>query len=149
MTPETPEQSPVERIKSQSDYLRGRIAAELAEPTDRFSDDTSQLLKHHGIYQQDDRDRRQHLGLPGKPSESGRAYSFMVRTAITGGRLTSEQFLAELDLADEFGNGAYESPAARICNSMASPSGTWRPCCGGSTMPASRPLGQPATCCET
>ena len=105
MTPEIPQPSPVEQIKSQSDYLRGRIAAELAETTDRFSDDTAQLLKLHGVYQQDDRDRRQHLGLPGKPSESGRVYSFMVRTAIAGGRLTSEQFLAELDLADEFGNG--------------------------------------------
>ena len=103
--PETPQPSPVERIKSQSDYLRGRIAAELVETTNHFSDDTAQLLKYHGIYQQDDRDRRQHLGLPGKPSEPNKAYSFMVRTAIPGGRLSSEQFLAELDLADEFGNG--------------------------------------------
>ena len=29
----------------------------------------------------------------------------MVRTAIPGGRLRSDQLLAELDLCDEFGNG--------------------------------------------
>src|SRR5262249_48341807 len=31
-------------------------------------------------------------------------FSFMVRTAIPGGRLTSDQMLAELDLCDEVGN---------------------------------------------
>ncbi len=31
-------------------------------------------------------------------------YSFMVRTKIPGGKLTSAQLLAELDLCDELGN---------------------------------------------
>src|SRR5690606_31661925 len=54
-----------------------------------------QLLKHHGTYQQHNRDER----------GSGKSYMFMVRSAIPGGKLTSEQLLAELDLCDEVGNG--------------------------------------------
>ena len=104
MTPDSPELSPLERIKSQSDYLRGRIAVELANDADHFSDESAQLLKLHGIYQQIDRDRRQYLGRPDKPAD-GKDYSFMVRTAIPGGRLRSDQLLAELDLCDEVGNG--------------------------------------------
>jgi sulfite reductase (ferredoxin) len=95
--------NPVEVLKAQSNYLRGQIAQELADPGDEFSHDSNVLLKHHGTYQQDDRDlraaRRGEEG--GKP---GRAYSMMVRTKIPGGRLTSEQLLAELDLCDELGN---------------------------------------------
>ena len=78
--------SPLESIKTRSDYLRGRIAAELADGADHFSDDTVQLLKHHGIYQQDDRDKRQYLGCPGRQAD--KVYSFMVRTAVPGGRLS-------------------------------------------------------------
>ncbi len=88
MTSEPSQLSPLERIKSQSDYLRGGIVAELADAADHFSDSSAQLLKLHGIHQQDDRDRRRHLGGPGGPPDA-RAYSFMVRTAIPGGRLRS------------------------------------------------------------
>ena len=104
MTAESPQLSPLERIKSQSDYLRGGIAAELADAADHFSDASAQLLKLHGIHQQDDRDRRRHLGGPGGPPDA-RAYSFMIRTAIPGGRLRTDQLLAELDLCDEVGSG--------------------------------------------
>ena len=54
--------SPIEKIKAESNYLRGKIAAELSQPTDHFTTETAQLLKHHGMYQQDDRDRRVLLG---------------------------------------------------------------------------------------
>jgi sulfite reductase (ferredoxin) len=87
--------SPVEHIKTESNYLRGQIAAELVDGTDQFSKDTGQLIKHHGFYQQDNRDDRK---------KDGKHFSFMVRTAIPGGKLTSEQLLAELDLCDEVGN---------------------------------------------
>jgi sulfite reductase (ferredoxin) len=97
------EPSPLERIKAQSNYLRGRIAEELAGPGDHFSDETAQLLKHHGMYQQDDRDRRQRLGDHG--TKPPRAYSLMVRTVVPGGWLTSEQLLAHLDLCDELAAG--------------------------------------------
>ena len=95
--------SPVEGIKAASDYLRGRIAEELANTADHFSDETAQLLKNHGVYQQDDRDRRHHLGDPG--SKTRKTYIMMVRTGVPGGRLSSGQLQAHLDLCDELGNG--------------------------------------------
>ena len=56
-----------------------------------FSKDSSQLLKHHGTYQQDDRDER---AAARKAGDGGKAYSFMVRTRVPGGKLTSRQLLA-------------------------------------------------------
>ncbi len=96
--------SPVEVFKIQSNYLRGDISPELRDGHDFFGKSSIQLLKHHGTYQQDDRDARAAgRGEPGKV-KPGKAYSFMVRTKIPGGKLTSEQLLAELDLCDEVGN---------------------------------------------
>ena len=94
--------SPVERIKAESHYLRGSIPEELAQSTDAFSKDAVQLLKHHGIYQQDDRDARKAARAAGKP---GKHYIMMVRTAIPGGIMTADQLLAEIELGDLLGNG--------------------------------------------
>jgi len=95
--------SPVEAVKAQSNYLRGQIAAELAQPTDHFSTETAHLIKHHGMYQQDDRDHRALLGdLHHKKQKH---YQFMVRTGVPGGRLTSQQLLAHIELAEKYGNG--------------------------------------------
>jgi sulfite reductase (ferredoxin) len=94
--------SSVEKIKLASNYLRGTIAEELANGQDTFADETSQLLKHHGMYQQDDRDRRNARGPDGQ--KLGKAYSLMVRAKIPGGKLTSEQLLAQLDLCDTIGD---------------------------------------------
>lgn len=48
-----------ERIKRESNYLRGTIAEGLKDPiTGAISPDDNQLLKFHGSYQQDDRDVR-------------------------------------------------------------------------------------------
>jgi sulfite reductase (ferredoxin) len=87
--------SPVEGIKTASNYLRGDIAQELVDGADHVGKESIQLLKHHGTYQQDNRDDR---------GGDGKSYSFMVRSAIPGGKLTSDQLLAELDLCDEVGN---------------------------------------------
>jgi sulfite reductase (ferredoxin) len=92
--------SPVEGIKEQSVYLRGTIAEELVDGNDFFSSDSTQLLKHHGTYQQDDRDRRAEARALGRD----KAYMMMVRSKIPGGKLTHQQLLAELDLCDEIGN---------------------------------------------
>ncbi|MCG8449318.1 MAG: NADPH-dependent assimilatory sulfite reductase hemoprotein subunit [Pirellulales bacterium] len=89
-----PKVSAVETFKQESSYLRGPIPEELADKNDFFGKASIQLLKHHGTYQQDNRDTR----------KQGKSYSFMVRTAIPGGKLTSAQLLAELDLCDELGN---------------------------------------------
>jgi sulfite reductase (ferredoxin) len=96
MSEETTEKlSPVEHIKQESNYLRGPIAEELVDGTDHFGKESIQLLKHHGMYQQDNRDDRK---------KDGKSYSFMVRTAIPGGIISSAQLLAEMDLCDEVGN---------------------------------------------
>ena len=73
--------SPVEGIKTESHYLRGPIPTELVDENDFFGKESIQLLKHHGTYQQDNRDDR---------GGEGKSYSFMVRSAIPGGKLTSD-----------------------------------------------------------
>jgi sulfite reductase (ferredoxin) len=99
-----PKLSPVEAIKQQSAGLRGEIPLELRDGNDSFGKASVQLLKHHGTYQQDDRDARAAGRTVGHTGKSPKAYSFMVRTKIPGGKLTSEQLLAEIDLCDEVGN---------------------------------------------
>jgi sulfite reductase (ferredoxin) len=94
--------TPVEVFKAESNYLRGEIAEELVDENDFFGKASIQLLKHHGTYQQDNRDVRGVKDAAGKPQKS---YMFMVRTKIPGGRITSEQLLAELDLCEEVANG--------------------------------------------
>src|ERR1700682_5542511 len=96
--------SPVETFKIESNYLRGDIAEELADGNDHFGKASIQLLKNHGTYQQDDRDARAAGRVEGHKGKSPKAYSFMVRTRVPGGKLTSDQLLAELDLCDEVGN---------------------------------------------
>lgn len=92
----------MEKIKAESDHLRGQIAEELADATDAFTGDTAQLIKHHGMYQQDDRDQRKAHAVEGQ--KSSKAYSLMVRVKVPGGRLSAEQLLAQLDLCGELGN---------------------------------------------
>ncbi|MHB8865169.1 MAG: NADPH-dependent assimilatory sulfite reductase hemoprotein subunit [Pirellulaceae bacterium] len=94
--------SPTEEMKAASRLLRGEIAAELAEDSAQFTSASSQLLKHHGTYQQDNRDERMSARAAG---EAGKRMMLMVRTRVPGGRLTGAQLLAELDLCDRFGNG--------------------------------------------
>ncbi|MEZ4866461.1 MAG: NADPH-dependent assimilatory sulfite reductase hemoprotein subunit [Caldilineaceae bacterium] len=86
----------VETIKAESNALRSTLAIELQEPTPQFADDTWQILKFHGIYQQHDRDIR---------GKKNRVYNFMVRSKLPGGRLTAQQYLVHDALADQFGQG--------------------------------------------
>ncbi len=95
-------ESKVEKIKKASHHLRGTIAEELAQPTSHFADDTTQLLKFHGTYQQDDRDERRDRRARGEEE----AYSFMIRCAIPGGVLSADQYLALDELADRYAGGA-------------------------------------------
>jgi sulfite reductase (ferredoxin) len=98
-----PKLSKEEFLKEGSHQLRGTIAQELAEGTDSFVEDNAKLLKHHGTYQQDDKDHRKDKNVDG--TRKGKAYMFMVRTRVPGGKVTAEQFLTELDLCDRYGNG--------------------------------------------
>ncbi len=92
--------SPVEKIKAESNYLKGSILPELSDGNDHFSKDSIQLLKHHGTYQQDDRDQRAAARVAGK----GKSFMFMVRSRIPGGKLTSAQMLEQIAMCDELGN---------------------------------------------
>ena len=96
-----PKPSAVEGFKADSNYLLEPIGEDLVDGNDFFGKASIQLLKHHGVYQQDNRDDR---GASKAGAKSGKSYAFMVRSAIPGGKLTSDQLLAELDLCDEVGN---------------------------------------------
>ncbi|MEM7673532.1 MAG: NADPH-dependent assimilatory sulfite reductase hemoprotein subunit [Verrucomicrobiota bacterium] len=91
-----------EGLKTQSNYLRGTILEGLADPiTGAVSDDDTQLMKFHGIYQQDDRDLRNER----RKRKLDKAYSFMIRVRVPGGVSTAEQYLAMDEIADEYANG--------------------------------------------
>lgn len=92
-----------EIVKESSNFLRGTIADELARDTPKFGSDDVGLLKFHGTYQQDERDARKQR--EGGADKAGRSYIFMIRTKVPGGKLTAEQFLTELSLAERLGNG--------------------------------------------
>ncbi len=48
-----------ERIKIESNFLRGKLVEGINDATTgSFPSDEVQLVKFHGLYQQDDRDRR-------------------------------------------------------------------------------------------
>ncbi len=91
----------VEALKRDSHGLRGTLPEELAAPTDHFGEGSVQLLKFHGIYQQDDRDARKGARETG----AGKDYSFMIRTKSPGGFLPADFYRAVDRLTDEFGNG--------------------------------------------
>jgi len=93
--------SPIEGIKTQSQFLRGDIPDELANDSDHFGKASIQLLKFHGTYEQDDRDFRMQARQEGQ--KAAKRYIYMVRTRIPGGRLTADQLLAHLDLGDDLG----------------------------------------------
>jgi sulfite reductase (NADPH) hemoprotein beta-component len=95
-----------EGIKAESHLLRGTIAQDLADTsTGAISEPNSQLTKFHGLYLQDDRDQRLTLKKAGKE----KAYIFMLRLRLPGGRATPQQWLV-LDAASE----KFASPSLRI-----------------------------------
>lgn len=96
---DNPPASSAETIKTASNGLRGAIAGEFAEDKSDFSEESVILLKHHGTYQQDNRDIRNERKKAGQPWD----YKFMVRTKFPGGRLTAEQHLICDDLATRYG----------------------------------------------
>jgi len=99
---ETQNLSSTERIKQQSDGLRGTIKQSLAnEITGAISEDDQALVKFHGMYQQDDRDRRDERA----EKKLERLYSFMIRLRLAGGFLTPQQWIATHNIAGENSTG--------------------------------------------
>jgi sulfite reductase (ferredoxin) len=102
VAPPEPKLSPVEKIKAEGHFLRGTIAEEFADPNlDHLSEPNKQLIKFHGSYQQEDRDARKRRDKPGV----GKAYMFMVRLKLPGGKLTADQYLTMDDLTGRYANG--------------------------------------------
>ena len=95
--------SDVERIKAESQGLRGTLRESLRNPvTGALAEDDVQVIKFHGIYQQDDRElraERHHQKL--EP-----LYQFMARLRLPGGVLSGAQWLALSDIARTYGNAS-------------------------------------------
>lgn len=95
------EWSRAEQLKGASRHLRGSITAELQEPTRLFSEDAIQILKFHGVYQQDDRDRRKEARALGLDKH----HMMMIRTRVPGGVVSPSSYLAHDAIAGDIGNG--------------------------------------------
>jgi sulfite reductase (NADPH) hemoprotein beta-component len=94
--------SDVERIKEESDYLRGTLAESMLDSLSAgISDDDNRLMKHHGSYLQDDRDLRNER----QKQKLEPAYQFMLRVRLPGGVATPNQWLTMDDLSQKYGNG--------------------------------------------
>jgi sulfite reductase (NADPH) hemoprotein beta-component len=94
-TAEAPKLTRNEGLKETHTLLAGHIPQTLKDPgVDRFSEDDYEFLKFHGVYQQDDRDKR----------KQGKEYIFMVRGRIAGGVMDAAQYLAFDQLASEYAN---------------------------------------------
>src|SRR3954449_4280291 len=84
-------ESSTERIKKQSEGLRGTLKESLLdEHTGAIREDDQALVKFHGMYLQDDRDRREERA----EKKLERLYSFMCRLRLPGGLLTPERWEA-------------------------------------------------------
>lgn len=85
-----------EKIKINSNYLRGDLAQDLQNTiTGAISEDNQQLIKFHGIYQQDDRDRRAVRAL----KKLEKDFSFMIRLRIAGGKILAKQWQGVAEIA--------------------------------------------------
>lgn len=94
-TPDTSKLVKNELLKIADPTLGGNIAATLADASlDRFAEDDEQFLKFHGIYQQDDRDKR----------KTGKQYIMMIRARLPAGVVPPAQYLAFDELSEKYGN---------------------------------------------
>ena len=94
--------SPIEKVKKQSDGLRGTIVESLKdEITGAIVEDDQAVIKFHGMYQQDDRDCREERAA----KKLDRLYSFMIRLRLLGGFLTADQWIATHEIAGENSTG--------------------------------------------
>jgi sulfite reductase (ferredoxin) len=90
-----------EKVKASSNHLRGTIAEELGTDAPTFTEDATQVLKFHGVYQQDDRDRRKEARARGLDKH----YQMMIRTRIPGGLLSPEGYLAHDQISGDWADG--------------------------------------------
>lgn len=94
--------SPIEIIKTKSDGLRGTLKESLQDNhTGNVRADDEALVKFHGMYVQDDRDRR----VERAAKKLDKLYSFMIRLRIPGGVISAEQWLAIHEISEQYGTG--------------------------------------------
>lgn len=79
-----------ERIKKESNFLRGTIVENLDNNlTGSFDEDNAQLIRFHGMYQQDDRDVR----VERSNQKLEPLVNMMLRCRLPGGVITTKQWL--------------------------------------------------------
>lgn len=94
--------SAAEKIKTASDGLRGTLKESLKDNhTGNLRPDDQILVKFHGMYVQDDRDRRAERA----EKKLDKLYSFMIRLRIPGGAITAEQWTALHEISEQYGTG--------------------------------------------
>jgi sulfite reductase (NADPH) hemoprotein beta-component len=94
--------SSTERIKQASDNLRGTLAESLQnEVTGNIYEDDVALVRFHGMYVQDDRDRRDERA----EKKLERLYSFMIRLRLAGGVISPQQWIDLHNIAGENSTG--------------------------------------------
>ncbi|HTL08762.1 MAG TPA: NADPH-dependent assimilatory sulfite reductase hemoprotein subunit [Chitinophagaceae bacterium] len=94
--------SGIEKIKQASDGLRGEITSSLKdEITGAIREGDQALIKFHGMYQQDDRDRREERA----EKKLDRLYTFMIRLRLPGGYLNAAQWVAMHHIAGKNSTG--------------------------------------------
>lgn len=94
--------SKVEEQKEESRGLEGNIPEFLAGDATHMDDYGYQILKHHGSYQQDNRDTRAER----RREKLDKDWIFMVRAKIPGGRMTAAQYLGMDEIARKHTYGA-------------------------------------------
>lgn len=92
-TSRSAKRSKVEIIKEKSDYLRHPLMEELVDDKTYIGEEAMQLMKFHGSYQQDHREKR--------AFGQGKFYQFMMRTRQPAGLVTNQLYLVMDDLADK------------------------------------------------
>ena len=87
-----------ERMKGESNFLRGTIEQDLSDDlTGGFNGDNFQLIRVHGMYQQDDRDiRNERTAQKLEP-----LHNVMLRARLPGGIIKPEQWLVIDKFAEE------------------------------------------------
>lgn len=95
-------ESVIEKIKKESRGLRGTLKESLLdEHTGAIRESDQALIKFHGMYMQDDRDRRDERA----EKRLERLYSYMIRLRLPGGLLSAKQWIALNEVTDDFTTG--------------------------------------------
>lgn len=100
--PDQTKLSAIEKIKLESEALRGTIRKSLEdEITGSIREDDQAVIKFHGMYQQDDRDRREERAA----KKLDRLYTFMIRLRLPGGFISGKQWIAAHNIAGKNSTG--------------------------------------------